>query len=187
MTISDQPCEKAECFSVHSVALDEATDITDTAQLAIYGDGSSEGMEELLAGIPMHGHTTAEEMFHQLCEAIEQRFVVPTTDGAPSMTGRENGLVALEEEGVEEELEEEGVEEAIALPCIIHQQALCSRWLKFDCVMSAVVKCINQIRSRGLKRRRSRAFLRVESRSERRSEKDLVGVPVLSNGLSFSC
>lgn len=53
----------------------------------------------------------------------------------------------------EEEEEEEDVDEAIALHCILHQQALCSKCLKFDSVMSNVVKCINHIRSRGLKHR----------------------------------
>ncbi|XP_073681619.1 general transcription factor II-I repeat domain-containing protein 2A-like [Garra rufa] len=162
--IYDQLCEKAKCFSVYSVALDETTDINDTAQLAMYVrgvDDNFEVMEELLTVIPMHGQTTAQELFHQLCDAIKnaglpwKRFVGITTDGAPSMTGRKNGLVAL----VQKKLEDEGVEEAIALHCIIHQQALCSKCLKFDNVMSVVVKCINQIRSRGLKHRRFRAFL----------------------------
>ncbi|XP_069819639.1 general transcription factor II-I repeat domain-containing protein 2A-like [Dendropsophus ebraccatus] len=162
--IYDQLCEKAKCFSVYSVALDETTDITDTAQLAIFVrgvDDNFEVIEELLTVIAMHGQTTAQEIFHQLYDAIEnaglpwRRFVGITTDGAPSMTGRKNGLVAL----VQKKLEEEGVEEAIALHCIIHQQALCSKCLKFDNVMSFVVKCINQIRSRGLKHRRFCAFL----------------------------
>ena len=79
------------------------------------------------------------------------------------MKGRKNGLVAL----VQNKLEEEGVEEGIALHCIIHQQALCSKCLKFDDVMSVVVKCINQIRSRGLKHRMFPAFLeKIESEYE---------------------
>ncbi|KAM6943949.1 general transcription factor II-I repeat domain-containing protein 2A [Lycodopsis pacificus] len=124
-------------------------------------DDSFEVMEELLTVIPMHGQTTAQEIFRQLCDAIVdagltwKTFAGITTDGAPSMTGRKNGLVAL----VQRKLEEEGVEEAIALHCIIHQQALCSKCLKFDNVMSVVVKCINHIRSRGLKHRQFRAFL----------------------------
>ncbi|KAI3351118.1 hypothetical protein L3Q82_005683 [Scortum barcoo] len=162
--IYHQLCEKAKCFDAYSVALDDSTDITDTAQLTIYvrgADSNFEVTEELLTVIPMHGQTTAQEIFHQLCDAIEnaglpwKRFVGITTDGAPSMTGRKNGLVAL----VQRKLEEEGVEEAIALHCIIHQQALCSKCLKFDNVMSVVVKCINQIRSRGLQHWRFRAFL----------------------------
>ena len=161
--IYDQLREKAKFFNAYSVALDESSDITDTAQLAIYVrgvDDNFEVMEELLTVIPMHGHTTAQEIFCQLCDAIVnaglpwKKFVGITTDGAPSMTGRKNGLVAL----VQRKLEEEGVEEAIALHCIIHQQALCSKCLKFDNVMS-VVKCINQIRSRGLKHRMFRTFL----------------------------
>ncbi|XP_071979042.1 general transcription factor II-I repeat domain-containing protein 2-like [Engystomops pustulosus] len=162
--IYDQLCEKIKCFSVYSVALDETTDITDTAQLAIYVrgvDDNFEVTEELLSLVPMHGQTTAQEIFHQLCDAFQnaglpwRKFVGITTDGAPSMIGRKKGLVAL----VNKKKEEEGLEEVIALHCIIHQQALCSKCLKFDNVMSFVVKCINQIRSRGLKHRMFRAFL----------------------------
>ncbi|XP_016898365.1 general transcription factor II-I repeat domain-containing protein 2-like [Cynoglossus semilaevis] len=163
--IYQQLCEKAKCFDAYSVALDESTDITDTAQLTIYlrgVDSNFEVTEELLTVIPMHGRTTANEISRHLCDAIEnaglpwKRFVGITTDGAPSMTGRKNGLVALV---VQRKLEEEGVEEAIALHCIIHQQALCSKCLRCDNVMSVVVNCVNQIRSRGLKHRRFRAFL----------------------------
>lgn len=59
---------------------------------------------------------------------------------------------------IQRKLEEEGVEEAIALHCIIHQQALCTKCLKFDNVMSDV-KCINHIRCTALKHRQFRAFL----------------------------
>ncbi|CAM4635629.1 unnamed protein product [Leuciscus chuanchicus] len=111
------------------VALDESTDNTDTAQLTVHVRGVDDKFEvikELLAVIPMHGQTTAQEIFRQLCGAIEdaglswKRFAGITTDRAPSMTGRKNGLVAL----VQRKLEEENVEEAIALHCIIHQQEL---------------------------------------------------------------
>ena len=49
----------------------------------------------------MHGQTTTKEIFHQLCDAIRiaglqwKSFAGIATDGAPSMTGRKNGLVAL--------------------------------------------------------------------------------------------
>ncbi|KAF0039270.1 hypothetical protein F2P81_007505 [Scophthalmus maximus] len=159
--IYDQLHEKAKRFCAYSVALDESTDNTDTAQLAVYVrgvDDNFEVTEELLAVIPMHGQTTAKEIFLQLCGSIEdaglpwKRFAGITTDGAPSMTGRKNGLVEL----VQRKLEEKNVEEAIALHCIIHQQALCGKCLRFDNVMSVVVKCINNIRSRGLKHRQFR-------------------------------
>ncbi|XP_049430459.1 general transcription factor II-I repeat domain-containing protein 2-like [Epinephelus fuscoguttatus] len=100
-------------------------------------------------------------MFQVLSDSLEKAalswksLVGITTDCAPSMIGRKNGLVAL----VQKKLEEEGADSAISLHCIIHQQALCSRCLKFDNVMSVVVKCINFIRSRGLQHRHFRAFL----------------------------
>ncbi|XP_037129559.1 general transcription factor II-I repeat domain-containing protein 2A-like [Syngnathus acus] len=79
------------------------------------------------------------------------------------MTGRRNGFVAL----VQRKLEEEGVEDAIALHCIIHQQALCSKIMRFGNVMSDVVRIINHIRSRALKHRQFRDFLaEIESEYE---------------------
>ena len=93
------------------------------------------------------------------------------------MTGRKNGPVAL----VQKKLEEEGVEEAIALHCITHQEALCSKSLKFDDMMYVVVKCINQIRSIGLKHRMFSAFLeKIESEYE--DVLYLTGVRWLSRG-----
>lgn len=63
------------------------------------------------------------------------------------MTGKRNRLVAL----VQSKLEEGSVEEVITLHCIIHHQAILDKCLKFDNVMSVIVKCINRIRSRGIK------------------------------------
>ncbi|KAK0154547.1 General transcription factor II-I repeat domain-containing protein 2 [Merluccius polli] len=164
--------DKVKDFRAYSVALDESTDTTDTAQLAIYVRGVDDKFhvtEELLRVIPMCGQTTAQEIFRQLCDALSdaglswKRLAGITTDGAPSMTGRKNGLVAL----VQKKLEEEGVEEAIALHCIIHQQALACKCLKFKHVMSVVVKVINRLRSKGLKHRQFRAFLEeIESAYE---------------------
>lgn len=69
-----QLCEKAKRFCAYSVALDESTDNTDTAQLAVYVRGVNDNfevIEELLAVIPMHGQTTAQEIFRLFCGAIE--------------------------------------------------------------------------------------------------------------------
>lgn len=168
--IDEQLCEKGKAFSAYSVALDESTDLVDSAQLAIFVRGVNDTFdvtEELLSLNTMCGRTTANEIFRQLSDAID-RAGLPwhalagiTTDGAPSMIGKKNGLVAL----VQRKMEEQNAEQPVALHCIIHQQALCSKCLKFENVMSVVVKCVNYIRSRGLQHRQFRAFLdEVESK-----------------------
>ncbi len=87
--IYDQLRGKARVFTAYSVALDESTDKTDTAQLAIFIRGINEQFEvteELLSLCPMHSRTTAKHIFQQLCDAIEQaglpwsRVVGITTD-----------------------------------------------------------------------------------------------------------
>ncbi|KAK7919095.1 hypothetical protein WMY93_010379 [Mugilogobius chulae] len=110
----------------------------------------------------MHGRTTAKDLFEELSGSLERaglpwnKLTGITTDGAPSMAGKKNGLVAL----VQRKLEEENARPALALHCIIHQQSLCSKCLKYDHVMSVVVKCVNYIRSRGLQHRQFCAFLK---------------------------
>ncbi|XP_065818648.1 general transcription factor II-I repeat domain-containing protein 2 [Labrus bergylta] len=162
--IYEQLCDRAKRFTAYSVALDESTDKTDTAQLSIFNRGNNdqfEVTEELMSLCVMHGRSTAKDSFQQLSDAIKRaglpwnRLVGITTDGAPSMTGKKNGLVAL----VQRKLEEESVDPAVVLHCIVHQQALCSKCLKYEHVMSVVLKCINYIRSRGLQHRQFRAFL----------------------------
>ncbi|KAI0989717.1 hypothetical protein GJ496_001204 [Pomphorhynchus laevis] len=87
----------AERISNLSIALDETTDITYTSQLAIYVRGVDEKFHvtaELLTVNPLHGRTTAQEIFHLMCDALEnvglswKRFVGITTDDALSMTGK---------------------------------------------------------------------------------------------------
>ncbi|XP_045930758.1 general transcription factor II-I repeat domain-containing protein 2B-like [Micropterus dolomieu] len=63
------------------------------------------------------------------------------------------------EEKRQKKLEEEGGDRAVALHCIIHLQALCSKCLKFQNVMSVIVKYIDYIRSRGLQHSQFHAFL----------------------------
>ena len=67
------------------------------------------------------------------------------TDGDPSMAGERCGLPTL----ICNKVNEEG-SNAIKLHCIIHQQALCAKYLKFDHVIKTVVKAISFIRSKSL-------------------------------------
>ena len=71
-----------------------------------------------------------------------------TTDGAPSMTGKNNGfsnklLEALDLKSTD----------VVVYHCIIHQENLCCKVLDFTCIMKNVVNCLNFIRARGLNHR----------------------------------
>ena len=147
-----------------SLALDESTDVSDTAQLMIwvrFFDGNNFN-EELLALLPLTGQTRGEDV----CLAVMDFFRGPgkeidlgklvsvTTDGAPSMVGREKGLVALLRK-------EEGVPDFLSYHCIIHQEQLCCklRGGELKTTMGKVVKVVNFIRSHALKHRQFRTLV----------------------------
>lgn len=58
-----------------------------------------------------------------------------TTDGAPSVVGASRGLIGL----VNQEMEERGLTAPLQVHCLLHQQALCFKVLKWDSVMKVVV------------------------------------------------
>lgn len=157
--------EKAELFQAYSICLDETTDMTDTAQLAIFVRGVDQDFnvtEELLKLASMKGTTTGEDVFDEIKTVFaENGLVLPkltgiTTDGAPAMVGRKSGVVGL----LKAELVKlEGSEQLIASHCIIHQENLCAKELKMDHVMTVVVKTVNFIRARGLNHRQFKEFL----------------------------
>ncbi|XP_053505708.1 general transcription factor II-I repeat domain-containing protein 2A isoform X1 [Ictalurus furcatus] len=76
------------------------------------------------------------------------------TDGAPAMAGEQSGISTL----VCNKVSEEGGK-AIKLHCIIHQQVLCAKHLKYDHAMKPVIKAINYIRSKALCHRQFQQFL----------------------------
>ena len=88
----------------YSLALDESTDQTDTAQLAIFVrgvDSNFDVFEKLLSIASLKDRTTGEDMFKALKNAMEfydlrfENLAGVATDGAPSMIGKHRGLVAF--------------------------------------------------------------------------------------------
>ena len=73
-----------------------------------------------------------------------------TTDGAPFITGKENGAVALLKKHL---LESKFEQDILTVHRFIHQEATCAKTLKMTHVMEVVVKCVNEIRAKGLKHR----------------------------------
>ena len=163
--LTAQLAGKTESFSNYSIALDESTDISDTAQLLIFVRGVDVNFnvtEELLGLSSLKGQTTGKDIFDKLKETVAasglswNKLCSVTTDGAPNMTGSKMGLVAR----IRRHCEEQGFDNLpVSFHCIVHQQALASTAAHFADVMKVVTDSVNYIRSRGLKHRQFQEFL----------------------------
>ena len=107
--LDSQLKNKVKSFVTFSVALDESTDISDVAQLAIFIRGVDESLsvtEVFLGLVPMMDTTTANDVFNSL-GALNRvgvdwsRAVSIATDGAPSMIGKKAGVVTTFREKVQ--------------------------------------------------------------------------------------
>ncbi|XP_069461240.1 general transcription factor II-I repeat domain-containing protein 2-like [Ambystoma mexicanum] len=151
-------------LSYFSLALDESNDVRDSAQLLIFIRGTNDNFEvteELAALQSIKGTTTGEDIYEKVCQTLNgleldwAKLASVTTDGAPSMVGSKKGVIAR----INQEMDKHNYSHPIAIHCLIHQQALCSKSLKFDSVMTIVVSCVNFIRAHALKHRQFQEFL----------------------------
>ncbi|KAF7247962.1 Cartilage-associated protein [Varanus komodoensis] len=141
-------------FDFFSFTCDKSTDASDTAQLLIFLRGVDNDMnvsEELLDLQSLKDQTRGRNLFVSVCSAIDDMKLLWNkvtgiiTDGTPAMAGERSGLSTLVYNKVSE-----GGGKAIKLHCIIHQQVLCAKHLKYDHVMKPVMKSINYICSKAL-------------------------------------
>ncbi|KAM4629813.1 general transcription factor II-I repeat domain-containing protein 2-like [Polymixia lowei] len=161
--LKQQVSDKACAFDFFSIACDESTDATDTAQLLIFLRGVDDDFwitEELLDLRSLKGTTTGKDIFEAVSDSIDQaglkwdKLCGITTDGAPAMTGEHKGMASM----VCAKVRENGGE-AVKMHCIIHQEALCAKTVLLGNVMNTVVKTVNIIWARGLYHREFQAFL----------------------------
>ena len=99
---SQENCfEKLQFFLI---AIDESTDTTDTAQLAVSVGGIKENFhvsEKFVERISLKNTTTVANILKALLQCLAaknlnlSRLVSITTDGTPSMVGKNKGLVSL--------------------------------------------------------------------------------------------
>ncbi|RXN17132.1 general transcription factor II-I repeat domain-containing 2-like protein [Labeo rohita] len=95
--IGEQIKTKASAFSAYSIACDESTDISDSAQLLVFLRGVNETFEvtQELAGIEtLSGTTKGQDLFFAVERVLEknelkwEKMAGITTDGAPAMKPR---------------------------------------------------------------------------------------------------
>lgn len=73
-----------------------------------------------------------------------------STDGAKSMVGKNIGAMAY----FKNDMGESEYKDKLNFHCLIHQQNLCSKIVTINDVMTIVVKCINEIKSKSALRHR---------------------------------
>ena len=105
--------------------------------------------EELAAMQSMKGRTTGKDVCTESINCVNKKLaynlVAICTDGAPAMCGKHIGAVSLVQEVIERHM--------ITHHCIIHQQSLCDKILKFNHIMFVVVSVVYYFRTRALKHR----------------------------------
>jgi hypothetical protein len=120
--------EKIARLEAFSIVLDDSTDASDTAQLAIFirGVDADFNITKVLALQPLKGTTTDEDIFETV-NTVFERFGLKwsslsgiCTDGAPAMVGARKGLTGIvHERAIELQIHPENLTN---FHCIIHQQ-----------------------------------------------------------------
>ena len=77
-------------------------------------------------------------------------------DGGSNMCGIKKGLVGQ----LKQSCAQNKISEPMLLHCIIHQQALCAKYVDISCALNPVIKVVSFLRSHGLNHRQFREMLK---------------------------
>ena len=149
--ICDTLKDKVKNFVSWSFAFHESTDVKDTAQLTIFIKGVDKKLnetEKLLSLQCMKDTTTGANIFSEVLNAFDKfgldlsTLCRITTDSARAMSRTGIGFLGL----LKSALKEKNISDYVAIfLCMIHQQNLYTKSLKFKHAMGLVIKAINFI------------------------------------------
>ncbi|XP_023226735.1 general transcription factor II-I repeat domain-containing protein 2B-like [Centruroides sculpturatus] len=148
-----------------SIALDESTDKTDSAQVLYFIRAITKDFqcyEELLALGTLTGRTRGADIFEnfkEVCNKLQlnvSNLVSVCTDGAPSMRGKKEGFVALLKK------ENLNLKKLISFHCILHQQNLCAKSTILQDTLDRTIAIVNYIRVNAMRHREFRQMLSLD-------------------------
>ena len=152
--------DKLSACVLYSLALDESTDQSDTAQLVIFIRGIDENfniIEVMLDLCHIKGTITGKDIYEFNNLSLDKfnidrkNIYLITTEGTPALTGKHNGFITLLKESVDHEI--------LSYHCLIYQQQLSAQKLNMKHLTTDLVKAVNFIRSQGLNHHEFKAFL----------------------------
>ena len=159
--VSEQVIQSQRDAVFFSIALDESTEATDPAQLAIFGrvvDKELNGKEELPGLVTMKGRTRGVDTINALKKCAKKmnsqwdKLTSVCTDGAAATTGCNVGFCTPLEQFLGRTL--------LKYHCRIHQESLCGKSSQVKDIMSVVIEYVNDIRAAALKRREFHQLLK---------------------------
>jgi len=157
--LQDQLRAKAAGFIAFSLALDESTDITDTAISLIRGvDAELNVTEELLDMVSLKDTTMGQDILEgaetagENLELAWEKLKTVTTDGAPAMRGAVEGFLGLLRKKLNRPL-------LPGIHCFPHQENLIAKTFAMQDIMKTVVKTVNFIRSHAINHRQFKELL----------------------------
>ncbi|KAK3702612.1 hypothetical protein RRG08_042602 [Elysia crispata] len=118
--------------------------------------------QELASVHSMHTTTTGEDSFNEVSKTMTEynlewkQVQCVKIDGGNNISGTKkvlDGQITIA-------CEVRGFSKPILLHCLIHQQALCLKYVDMSCVITPVVSAVNIIRSHALNHRQFRDFLK---------------------------
>lgn len=149
----------------YSLALDESTDSTDSAQVLYFIRAITDDFqlfEELLALGTLKGRTRGIDIFSNFkeqCHKVGLNFtnlVSVCTDGAPAMMAKNEGFTAY----LKRETKDSNV--LISFHCILHQQNFCAKSVILNDTLQKVINIVNYIRANATKHRQFRNTLLMD-------------------------